>query len=304
MPAYSKAILFFNTKAGQSDKKKQYQTINAYFAEHKIDLEIIEVPIPKTELEAIFSQAIADGVDLFLAGGGDGTVSLVGNHLVGTGLPLGILPLGTGNLLAKELKIPHKLAHALALITASDHEIIKMDTFRLGDRYYILNLSVGLTPKIMATTKSEDKQRLGLLAYLINFFQQILGIKLHHFYLDHDHQKTTHLASEVLITNGRSMGVESLYWSEQFALNDGILDLLIIRATNIYDIFGLIISVFSRNEKANPIMKILQINEYCQITTHTPLPVQADGDTIGETPVEIQIEPRSLNIIISKNSYP
>ena len=300
MAAYSKAILFYNEKSGQSNRKDLRQKIRAHFDEHNILLEIFVIPKPPEEISEIVSQAVSEGVDLFLAAGGDGTVSMVGNALLGSEIPLGILPLGTGNLLAQELKVPVKLEKALALITGNDHDVIKMDTFQLKERNYILNLSVGLTPKVMESTESKEKQQLGVIAYLLSFIQQILGLKLHRFTVDYDHHKEAYTASEILITNSQATGVEPLKWSDDVFVNDGYLDMLIIRAANIFDLLGLIISIFVHRQKYNPVIKYIQFKEYCQITTKTPTRTQADGDPVGQTPVKILVDPGSLKVIASK----
>jgi YegS/Rv2252/BmrU family lipid kinase len=302
MASISKALLFYNEKSGQTQKKDQCETIQAYFADRKIDLEVIMLPISTKEIETIVSNAISQGFDLFVAGGGDGTVSLIGNALIGTGLPLGILPLGTGNLLAQELNIPLNLRKALELITADNSEIIQIDTFKLSNRSFILNLSIGLTSEVMEETKSEDKQRFGIFAYLVNFLHEILGLRLIHFNIDCDGNRESYEASEILITNSRTTGAKPLKWSEDVAINDGALNLFVIRAANIFDIISIILSVFTKKEKANPGIISMQFRNYCRITTENPIKTQADGDPVGETPVDIHVNPRSLNILVKNTN--
>lgn len=300
MPSLTKAILFYNKKSGQTSTGQKREKICAHFVQHEIELEVIIVPKPQAEIQKIVNQAIEDGVNLFIAAGGDGTVSFVGNALIGTEIPLGIIPLGTGNLLAKELHIPQKLEGALELLTSAEHDTIKIDTIQLEERSYILNVSVGVTPQIMEQTDSSDKQRLGFFAYLINFIQQILGLKLQRFNLEYDGKKKTYSASEILITNGRSIGVEGLQWSQDVSLIDGALDLFIIRAANLFDILSLLISIFAKNERMNASIKIVRFTDYCRIKTQSPIRIQADGDCVGETPVEVKVNPSSLSIIINK----
>lgn len=302
MTQFTKAMLFFNPKSGHSKTVHLCDHISSHFSKHNIDLETIIVPKPDHEIKSIIDAAIAEGVRLFVAAGGDGTVSMISTHLVGTQIPIGIIPLGTGNLLAKALDIPLKLENALGLITSDDHEMVKIDTFKMDDRHFLLNISVGISPKIMESVDSEDKQRLGFFAYLINFIQQILGLKVHRLSIEYDHQKSTYNASEILITNIGTAGVEPLTWSEEILLDDGTLDLLIFRAANIFDILGLVISVFTKKGKLNPLVKFLKVTEYCRIESQTPLNTQADGDVIGDTPFEVHICPRSLTIIAGKNN--
>ena len=301
MAKLQNVIMFYFKNSGQSGTGNKDQIIMQYFDEKKISLETIYLPMPEEEIKEIISKGINNEVDLFIAAGGDGTVSLVSNFLNGTEKKLAILPLGTGNLLAKELLIPQKLEDALELITSSDAQETRIDTMRMDGSTYILNVSVGVTPKIMEQTVSSDKQRLGIFAYLFQFFQQVLGLKLHRFYLDFDNQSSTYLASEILITNGRSIGIENLKWSENISLNDGELDIFIIRAANIYDILSLLISIFRKNESLNPVIKMLKCRNYCRIDTQKPTRIQADGDPIGKTPLEITIHPQSLSIIAGNN---
>lgn len=298
MGLYNKALLFYNKKSGQGNKDHQINTIEEHFNENNIPLRIVNLQESSEEIDKLIKQGIKEGVDLFIAAGGDGTVSLIGNTLVDTELPLGILPLGTGNLLAKELEIPQQIKAALDVITSANSERIRLDAINLEHHHYFLNISTGVSPKVMANTQSEEKQLLGVFAYLIHFIQQLLGLKLEKFIIEYDNQKETHTASEILITNARVMGVKPLEWSDDIAINDGKLDIFIIRARNIFDILKILISVFTKTKKKNPIIKSIRFQKYCRIETHTPLQVQADGDPIGNTPIEVHVKPNALSIIV------
>jgi YegS/Rv2252/BmrU family lipid kinase len=302
MASIKKALLFYNPYAGQIKDGHCLLTIQKHFKDLQIDLMTIQVPLPREELRKIVKTAHQESVELFLAAGGDGTVSFVSDTLVNTQEKLGILPLGTGNLIAKTLQIPLKLEKALNLTTSSDHGIYQVDSlFVVDDRNYISNVSVGVTPKLMESTCQDDKRRIGFFAYLVQLFQQLLGLKLHRYYLDYDHKKATYLASEILITNGRETGINYLHWSEDIIIDDGVLDIIIIRARNILDFIKLVISVFTNKAQLNPKYQKLSFKKYCRIETKKSYPVQADGDIIKFTPVEVHPVPRSVNIIVNKN---
>jgi len=301
MAEYQKALLFYNPKSGHSNPGQHCELIKTHFSKHDITLETIFVPKPHQELQTIIEEAIAEGVRLFIAAGGDGTVSMISSHLVGKDIPVGIIPLGTGNLLAKVLGIPLKLEQALELITADQHTLTKIDTFKLNGRHFLMNVSIGVSPNIMESVDSQQKQRLGFSAYLINFIRQILGLKMHRVYIDCDHNSYSYQASEILITNIGTAGVDPLTWSEDILLNDGTMDLLIFRAANLWDILGLLVSVFAKKGKFNPKVKFVKVKNYCKIESPSPLPTQADGDVVGETPFEIFVVPSSLSIIVGKD---
>jgi len=301
MTTYKNAHLFFNSDSGQSKKGRQLEPIREYFEQHSIPLQITKFPVPGEDIKTAVDQISVEDVDLFVAAGGDGTISLISNKLIGTEIPLAILPLGIGNLMAQELQIPLNLEKALSLITTEQAKTILMDTIILEDRFYLLNVSVGVTSKVMKNTQSKEKQRYGFFAYIVNFVQQFLGLKLNRYFVEYDGKNITFRATEVLITNGQSMGVENLKWSDKIAINDGRLDLFIIRATNFMDVVRLVFSIFQNKSEQNNVMKYIQFSDYCRIESQTPIPTQADGDTIGETPIEIRIKPKSLKVIVGEN---
>ncbi len=301
MTDYRSAVLFYNTESGHSKKGRQLEQIKAHFEKHNISLDIIKFPVPGEDIGETLDKISPDQADLFIAAGGDGTASLLSNKVINTGKSFAILPLGTGNLLAQELKIPINLNKALEITTANNPKTLMMDTIELEDRYCLLNVSAGLTPKVMKSTQSSEKQRFGLLAYIASFFQEFLGLKRHRFFVEYDEHNMSFVASEVLITNGESAGVETLKLSDNIKLNDGQLDLFIIRAKNFYDVINLVISLFTKKRKQNDVMKHVKFSKYCRIETQTPLPTQADGDTIGETPIEIKVLPKSMKIIVSED---
>jgi YegS/Rv2252/BmrU family lipid kinase len=296
-----KAVLFYNPLAGHSKEDRQCKLIKEHFANHDIDLQTVFVPKPYADLKAMIDSAVSDGAELFIAAGGDGTVSMIGTHLVGKDLPFGIIPLGTGNLLSKALHIPQKLEDALNLVTQNDNDLIKIDTIKSGDRYYTMNISIGLSPQIMESVDSEKKRKLGFFAYLIRFGRQIFGLKLHRVYIEYDQKKTSYLASEILVTNIGTAGREPLKWSEDISLCDGSLDLLVFRTAKVGNLFRLFISVFTKQCRVNPEVKFFKVYDYCRVDSQTTLITQADGDIIGETPFEVRVIPSSLTIIAGKD---
>lgn len=300
MSTYTKAIVFYNTRSGHSRFEKHQGILQKHFQERAIDLKIVEVPKPADELKQLVLQAMDEGVGLFIAAGGDGTASMVGNPLIGTSAHMGILPLGTGNLLAKELKIPSRFEKALALITTDNPTVIQMDTFRLDGQYYLLNMSTGVTPRVMGGTESEEKKRFGILAYFVHFVEQVLGLKRHRFEITLDGRHISCFASEILVTNSRSTILDPLTWADTVKLNDGALDMFIFRAANIFDIASLVVSLFTKRQHMSPVVEILPVVNQCRITSQVPMPTQADGDPIGETPAEIWVNPNSLNVIVGK----
>jgi diacylglycerol kinase (ATP) len=122
------------------------------------------------------SEAAQSGVDLVAACGGDGTQMEVANGLLGTGVPQAILPCGTGNAMAHELKVPLNLRQAAEMLVTSPRRRA-IDLARLGDKVFMLRAYAGISSKV--TASREEKDRLGQLAYIqasLRVFQDISDI--------------------------------------------------------------------------------------------------------------------------------
>jgi diacylglycerol kinase family enzyme len=94
--------------------------------------------------------AAESGVDLVVSYGGDGTLMEVANGVMGTGVPIAVLPGGTGNAVAIDLKIPLDLRAAADLIVESKARR-KFDIGRIGDKYFVLRVYVGIREETVAT---------------------------------------------------------------------------------------------------------------------------------------------------------
>jgi len=301
MSAGRTVVLFYNPKSGQCTGDHPRLEIEQFLTEHGFRFQTILVPQAKKQLRELVSKAAGEGLNFAMAAGGDGTVSIAADLLMPYNIPLIILPLGTGNLLAKELKIPLKLENALALATNAHHKTFTLDTFSYDDQFYIMNLSVGVSSQIMQKTHSDEKKRFGFFAYFRHFLEQVLGLELKRVHVEMDGRRDSFMATEVMITNSRLLAINPLEWAEDVFIDDGVLDLFIVRAANISDILGFVLSVFTKRTWQNPIVHHFKIRERCRIETSQTLPVQADGDLVGKTPVEVLIHPQSLKILVPSN---
>src|SRR5512143_4013328 len=191
-----KVFAVYNPKAGgegQADELRS--TLTQYFTAPQWSLEIHETTAEE-DVTALCRAACDRGLSLLVSAGGDGTLMSVANALVGRSIPLGILPLGTGNLLAKVLGIPSKLDEAVKLLSG-DHTMIEIDTLKVGDRHFLSNVSVGISPIIMSDTSTEQKKRLGMLAYFWTGVKRSRLFNLRHYILTVDGKTRRVRASEI-----------------------------------------------------------------------------------------------------------
>ncbi|MEA4906220.1 MAG: diacylglycerol kinase family lipid kinase [Chloroflexi bacterium] len=249
------------------------------------------------DLPALVRDAIRLGSDLVVAAGGDGTVSGVANGLVGTQVPMAIVPVGTGNVLARDRGISVNLNESLNLFSHS-HAIQELDVMRINKRYYVLNASMGLSTMIMQNTLREDKRRFGIAAYVWVGIKSVFMTRPIVFYLSVDRHKNRLRATEVLIANGTLMGWQPPMQGLNVSPCDGLLDVFVLRAAAPLDFLRVGMRWLLGKPHPNPEIKHLTATHSIVIRSRRPQAVQADGELIGYTPIQVEIVPRSLRLVV------
>src|SRR5947209_6403081 len=120
-----RVVAILNPKSGSAAGDTIRQVLSGCFEEARSQLDVHEIR-EGDDLGAVVRDRLARGVDLVIAAGGDGTVSAVANALVGSGTPMGIIPLGTANVLARELAIPLGPDDAARLLVGA-HDLATID---------------------------------------------------------------------------------------------------------------------------------------------------------------------------------
>lgn len=241
--------------------------------------------------------ALAQGAAVCVAVGGDGTVSWVADALACTAVPLAIIPTGTGNVLARELGIPLDVHAALRLVSG-DHAVRRIDTMRVGDAYYVLNVSTGISSQLMRATSAAYKQQLGMFAYLLAALQQLSGVRLRRFMLLVNGQPMHVRASEVAVVNARTIGLQRLRWAPDIQLDDGQLELCILRASTVLDLLRVFFNALLDRQRHDPALRIIPLTGSVTIVPRDDVPIQADGDVIGWSPIHVTLAPRALGVIV------
>lgn len=295
-PKYlTKVYIILNPMAGNCDADRVRRTL-----EQKMSAQWAYTIYETTGEECladVIRQQIDQGYELFVAVGGDGTVSGVADGLAQTGLPLGIIPLGTGNALARELKIPQELDQALQILAGKQRTII-VDALKLEQRFFVLDISVGFSSFLMRETGRWSKQRFGRLAYVWTGIRQFIGFQPERFTLTVDGRSYRFRAAQVTVTNARIMGASPFQWGPHIKVDDGQLDLCIVRAWSLFSYIRLAWNLVWCREAQDPTMRYLPVTQEAVVDAERVLPVQADGESIGQTPVHVHVAPQILRVII------
>lgn len=252
---------------------------------------------PNEDLAPVVWGAVEDGYDLVAAAGGDGTVSQVADGLQGVEIPLGILPSGTGNVLAHELGIPSKPEQAIRLLL-EEHTIRKVDGMKIGRQIYLLDVGVGLSSLTMDSTPQASKRRFGTLAYLWTGVKRLAGWQPARFQLEIDGHSLFTAAIEVSITNTRMAGGKYFHWGEDIKVDDGRVCVCAVRGKTLVDYLQTILDFLVGQAERSRHILCFDAHQQVHIEAQEPLPVQADGEMIGETPIDITILPQVIQVVV------
>ncbi len=249
----------------------------------------------------VVSDELTNGYDLVVAVGGDGTIAAVAAGMVHSHIPLGIIPTGTWNAIARNLQIPFNPLRAINLMTGK-HTIKKLDLMAVGNTIHAMNLGVGFSAMMVKNTARVEKRKFGNLAYFNNGIKQFFGLQLRRYTIEADGARYRGRATEIFVANYGVVGLNALEALLEIKPDDGKVDILVLRARTIFDLPSLFWDVFIKRQKKSPKYRKIEAAQSIIIRTTPPLTVQADGEVIGETPVKVTVLPRSVRVVVPQST--
>jgi len=289
-------FVILNPVAGRSQPEEVRIIISAALDRAGHHAEFYETT-GEEQVGQLVDKAVTEGAQLVVAAGGDGTVSSVVDGLAHTGIPLAIIPTGTGNVVAQELGIPLRTEKAAQLIV-SGSAIRPIDALKVEGRYFILSVGTGLDALTIEKTDRQYKRRLGPFAYVIGMPRVLVGLQPREFTVVADGVTRRYKAADVLVTNVGTL-TRPLRWGPHIRPDDGKIDICIIRATSLLDVLGValdIVAPFRSRRDRN--LRYWSAHARVMVSADRPMPVQGDGDILGKTPVDIEIVPSAINVLI------
>ncbi len=294
----SKVFVIVNPASGHYHADTVGAAIERAAATGERGLEFREISAGES-VSDIIRAAAARGFDMFVAVGGDGTVSGVVEGLDGALLPIAIVPAGTGNLLARGLGVPLDPVEAAGLI-AGEHAIRTIDAMRVGTSVFVLNIGVGISSATVRDTSNADKRRFGRAAYVGTGLPKLLGFRPCRFTVTVDGRTTRVRATEVTVANCDFIGDIPWPWAPEILPDDGKLDLCLLLVPTAAESIRSGLRVMRHHRKPLPNVRWLRARRSVKIEANRILPVQGDGDLIGETPVEVTVLPQAVRIIVPR----
>jgi YegS/Rv2252/BmrU family lipid kinase len=230
--------------------------------------------------------------DLIVVGGGDGTLSAALAGLVDTRLPVGILPLGTANNLARTLGIPTDVDGAVKVIAAGGTRAI--DLGRVNDRYFLTTASLGLSVRITEELSDESKRRWGRMAYAHAALRVLRDARPFRATIRYDGETLETRTVQIVVGNGRFYG-HAMTVAEDARIDDRQLDFYSIEVRHWWRILTLLPALRrgSHGEKSG--VQALRCREIT-IETRVPHDIDIDGELGAVTPARFSVAAGALTV--------
>lgn len=257
------------------------------------------------ELDAIEEysrQATRDGADVIVAAGGDGTINAVVNGMMSTpeATPtLGVLPLGTGNVLAYNLDIPREWRRACELIKNGSTRTVDVGvatrTSPPATRYFLLMTGIGYDAKVIEETSLRMKWMLSDYAYAIKTLENVLTHRGSQVSLTLDGEVHANIAWMIMVGNAPSYAWK-IKVTPHAKIDDGLLDVCLVPFQNPLVSFGQAMQILGGQHIARGAAEYWQVQKL-RIESSPNVPIQLDGDEWGQTPIELSIRPSALRVL-------
>ena len=237
-------------------------------------------------------------VDCVVLGGGDGTVHAAGKALVETGLPLGILPLGTANDFARSIGVPLEIKAAAQVITEGFKH--RIDVGEVNGHIFFNVASVGIAADLAKSLTTERKRRFGRFSYAMTAARLLLEAAPFHATLiagsSDSSSKVMVRTLQISIGNGRYYGGGNIV-AVDARINDGYLHLYSLEFPQVWRM-ALMIPSFPRG--AHGAMREVRTarSEAFEIVTRKPRPVNADGELVTQTPAVFRLVERAIDVYV------
>lgn len=258
----------------------------------------IEVVVRETSADIDAKALVQDAeqFDRVISSGGDGTIMQVMNGIAKKGIPLSVIPAGTGNALAQALQLPLDLRAATEAVFMPV-VFSPLDLGLLDDRlHFALRLSIGYEAVVTQDTTRELKTRFGKMAYVMQAVRHAVRVRSVRYRFIVDGKTVRRRAESVWVANAGSLGALDLDLDRNINFSDGQLDLCVMRLSLQQDLRIIVQRLMMRQRLPAAVFSRIPIRQSIRIITYPRQPIQVDGEVVGETPCEIKVVPNAIQI--------
>ena len=275
-----------NSRNGQADLSAALETLRRGG---------IEPVMPPSDCEVTEAIArVADDIDLLIVGGGDGTLHTVINARSNFDLPLGILPLGTANDLARTIGLPMDPQACAQVIV--DGRKRRIDLGEINGRYFFNVASLGISTEVTRILNRDLKARFGVFGYLISLWRAAAKRRVIKADLRFEGRRHRCRAIQVSVGNGRHYG-GGMTIAADADIDDGMLDVVVVAPQSLFPrVHHLLLFRLGRHE-LNRDIRHYRVTEI-ELDTGIALPITTDGELTTSTPARFRVLPKALDVFV------
>jgi len=249
-------------------------------------------------LHAIARTALAKQPDMLILGGGDGTISSLVDHIVGSDIPLGLLPLGTANSFARTLGIPFDLDEAINIIAAGHRR--RIDLGMIDDDYFANSAAIGMSPLIAKTIPHQLKRFGGRAGYALWAAVQSARFEPFRVTVTVDGGARAILSAlEVRIANGSYHGGTRVV--EQAKVDSGEIVVQVVEGETHSRLALNWLATLAGSDLRHQLTREFR-GRAIRIETNPPLPISIDGEVLARTPVTAKVAPHAIEVFAPREN--
>ena len=289
----AKAVMVVNTKSRSG--QRSFDRARARFAEldYLVDAHAVEDP---DQLTKTVTDALRSDPEILIIGGGDGTISCLVDLIVGKGVRLGVLPLGTANSFSRSLGIPLDVEGAVDVIVNGAPR--RIDLGMIGDDYFANAAAIGLSPKIAQTVPHLAKRWFGRAGYLSWAALQFLRFKPFTLIVGSGAEAQRLKVVEVRISNGPFHGGTELVESAE--LDSGRIVVQAVKGhVKRRLIHNWVASALRMESRHDDVVEFS--GKSLEIATEPPLPISIDGEVLAKTPTIAKVAPGVIEVMAPRD---
>lgn len=288
-----RALVVLNSRARSGGNTSHLEEL---LLTHGIEAVTVRLKKGEDASAVIDTHAKDKTIDRVIVGGGDGTLNAAARGLISSGLPLGILPLGTANDLARTLGLPTELEEAVAVIAKGRKRVI--DVGEVNGKPFFNVASVGFSAELAKNLTREAKRKWGVMGYAMTAAKLLWGSKpfsatlVYHGH--EEHVKTV----QVAVGNGAYYG-GGMKIAADAKPDNGKLDIYSLEVAHWLELPAMLPMLRSGTHTAWPTVRGLRVAKF-ELRTRKPMDVNADGELVTQTPAIFKVREGAVTVFVPK----
>lgn len=291
-------LYIINPASGKKNASDLIRKIEQFSVDNSIDYSIAISKKNDGITEVVKKELASKAYTDIIAVGGDGTIIEILNGIDEHPVSLGIIPMGTGNDFARSVNIPQNVDEALNIIRQGKTK--QLDIGNVNGIKFMNSSGIGIDGKIISITRNIKKMIPGSLAYLISTIMSVATFKAFNVKIELDNETINETCLLIAIGNGRYFG-GGMKITPQAELDNGTFQICIVKDVPKYLFLKIFPKVYHGNHtQVDQVIMRKSRTIHIEIEGEN-LPVSADGNLVSQTPAEISIVPRSINVIVGRD---